>query len=152
MLRRTGPAPLVFYVAGSRVGWILLKNVGKSFSTFNKFQQIHLENNKRIYSIDSRFSSSSLQINYDTDGWIMQKSTRCCWGTPVLRYSQSIPTNGRGVISKPHAVVAIRQWLECNSLEGEPQQLKSTGTASEKSHVTDTFDDIKYYLSGVGTV
>lgn len=62
------------------------------------------------------------------------------------------PQTAGGVISKPHAVVAIRQWLECNSLEGEPQQLKSTGTASEKSHVTDTFDDIKYYLSGVGTV
>lgn len=42
------------------------------------------------------------------------------------------PQTAGGVISKPHAVVAICQWLECNSLEGEPQQLKSMGTASEK--------------------
>ena len=43
------------------------------------------------------------------------------------------PQTAGGVISKPHAVVAIRQWLECNSLEGEPQQLKSTGSESEKN-------------------
>lgn len=53
-------------VACSRVGWILLKNGGKSFSTFNKFQQIHFgkQQTDLIYSIDSNFSLSLLQINH----------------------------------------------------------------------------------------